>query len=127
MAQETVAVTYVDVDGLSTWHEVLGEGPPVVLLHGAFAGASSWSAQAPALARAGYRVHVPERRGHAGGDQAMGFLRAEYDQVSPDGPAHFPVVHAKTLRMLATEPELDLASLAAVDTPPWSCRATATR
>jgi pimeloyl-ACP methyl ester carboxylesterase len=191
-----VAVTYVDVSGLRTWHEVHGEGRPVVLLHGAFAGASSWSAQAPALARAGYRVHVPERRGHAhtpdvegpltydvmaddtvayldgvvggrahlvgwsdgavvallvarrrpdlvdrlvligqyynasgkvpsglvdqltgGGDQAMGFLRAEYDQVSPDGPEHFPVVYAKTLRMLATEPELDLASLAAVAAP----------
>ena len=52
-----------------------------------------------------------------GGDQVMGFLRAEYDQVSPDGPGHFPVVLAKTLRMLATEPELDLASLAAVTAP----------
>jgi pimeloyl-ACP methyl ester carboxylesterase len=186
----------VDVNGVPTWHEVHGDGPPVVLLHGAFAGASSWAAQAPVLARAGYRVHVPERRGHAhtpdvegpltydvmaddtvayldgvvggrahlvgwsdgavvallvarrrpdlvdrlvligqyynasgkvpgglvdqltgGGDQAMGFLRAEYDQVSPDGPEHFPVGYAKTLRMLATEPELDLASLAAVAAP----------
>ena len=189
-------MTYVDVNGLPTWHEVLGEGRPVVLLHGGFAGASSWSAQAPALAQAGYRVHVPERRGHAhtpdvegpltydvmaddtvayldgvvggpahlvgwsdgavvallvarrrpdladrlvligqyynasgrvaggltdqlraGGDQVMGFLRAEYDQVSPDGPEHFPVVFEKTLRMVATEPELDLASLAAVAAP----------
>jgi pimeloyl-ACP methyl ester carboxylesterase len=189
-------VAYVDVDGLSTWHEVVGEGRPVVLLHGAFAGASSWSAQTPALARAGYRVHLPERRGHAhtpdvegpltygvmaddtaaylaggvggpahlvgwsdgavvallvaqrrpelverlvligqyynstgkvagglveqlaaGGDQVMGFLRAEYDLVSPDGPEHFPEVFAKTLRMLASEPELDLATLAAVAAP----------
>jgi pimeloyl-ACP methyl ester carboxylesterase len=186
----------VDVNGVPTWHEVHGDGPPVVLLHGAFAGASSWAAQAPALARAGYRVHVPERRGHAhtpdvegplsygvmaddtaayldhlvggpahlvgwsdgavvallvaqrrpdlvdrlvligqyynssgkvaggltdqlgaGGDQVMGFLRAEYDQISPDGPEHFPVVFEKTLRMLATEPELDLASLAMVAAP----------
>ena len=53
----------------------------------------------------------------AGGDQVMGFLRAEYDRVSPDGPDHFPEVYAKTLRMLATEPELDLASLAAVEAP----------
>jgi pimeloyl-ACP methyl ester carboxylesterase len=189
-------VTYVTVDGLRTWHEVHGQGQPVVLLHGAFAGASSWAAQAPALAEAGYRVHVPERRGHAhtpdvegpltydamaddtvaylddvvggpahlvgwsdgavvallvaqrrpdlvdrlvligqyynsagkvpggltdqliaGGDQVMGFLRAEYDQVSPDGPEHFSVAFAKTLRMLATEPELDLASLATVGAP----------
>jgi pimeloyl-ACP methyl ester carboxylesterase len=58
-------VTYVDVSGRPTWHEVQGNGRPVVLLHGAFAGASSWSAQTPALVQAGYRVHVPERRGHA--------------------------------------------------------------
>lgn len=31
---------YVEVEGLSIWHEVHGEGPPVVILHGAFAGAS---------------------------------------------------------------------------------------
>jgi pimeloyl-ACP methyl ester carboxylesterase len=191
-----VVVAYVDVNGLATWHEVRGEGEPVVLLHGAFAGASSWVAQAPALARAGYKVHAPERRGHAhtpdvegpltygvmaddtvayldtvvggparlvgwsdgavvallvaqrrpdlvhrlvligqyynsagrvsggladqlagGGDRVMGFLRGEYDRVSPDGPEHFPVVYAKTLRMLETEPEIELASLAAVEAP----------
>jgi pimeloyl-ACP methyl ester carboxylesterase len=189
-------VTYVDVNGLRTWHEVRGDGHPVVLLHGAFAGAASWSTQAPALVEAGYRVHLPARRGHAhtpdvegpltygvmaedtaayldavvggpahlagwsdgavvallvaqrrpelverlvligqyynstgrvtgglaeqllaAGDQAMAFLRRGYDPVSPDGPEHFPVVYAKTLRMLATEPELDLASLAAVRAP----------
>jgi pimeloyl-ACP methyl ester carboxylesterase len=46
-------VTYVDVNGLATWHEVRGQVRPAVLLHGAFAGASSWAAQAPALAAAG--------------------------------------------------------------------------
>lgn len=187
----------MDVDGLPTWHEVHGDGPPVVLLHGAFAGASSWAAQAPVLAGSGYRVHVPERRGHAhtpdvpgplsygvmaddtvayldgvvgggpahlvgwsdgavvallvaqrrpdlvdrlvligqyynssgrvtggltdqltaGGDQVLAFLRGGYDPVSPDGPGHFPVVYAKTMQMLATEPELDLGSLAAVGAP----------
>jgi pimeloyl-ACP methyl ester carboxylesterase len=191
-----VAVTYVEVGGLRTWHEVSGEGPPVVLLHGGFAGASSWAAQTPVLAGSGYRVHVPERRGHAhtpdvpgpltygvmaddtvayldavvggpahlvgwsdgavvgllvaqrrpdlvdrlvligqyynssgrvhggltdqltaGGDQVMGFLRAGYDPVSPDGPEHFPVVFAKMLEMVATEPEIDLASLGTVGAP----------
>jgi pimeloyl-ACP methyl ester carboxylesterase len=53
----------------------------------------------------------------AGGDQVMEFLRAGYDPVSPDGPEHFPVVHAKTLQMIETEPELDLAALAAVGAP----------
>ena len=58
-------MTYVEVRGLRTWHEVTGAGQPVVLLHGAFAGATSWSAQAPALAAPGDKVHVPQRRGHA--------------------------------------------------------------
>ena len=170
-------MTDVEVHGLRTWHEVTGAGQPVVLLHGAFAGAASWSGQTPVLADAGYKVHVPERRGHAhtpdvpgpltyqvmaddtvayldgvvggsahlvgwsdgavvallvarhrpelvdrlvligqyynssgkvtgglvdqlsaGGDQAMEFLRAEYDLVSPDGPEHFPVVYGAAKR-----------------------------
>jgi len=42
------------------------------------------------------------------------FLRQEYDAVSPDGPDHFPVVFAKTVEMIRTEPEIDLASLGGV-------------
>ena len=32
--------------------------------------------------------------------------------MSPDGPDHFPVVFAKTVAMIDTEPEIDLATLA---------------
>jgi pimeloyl-ACP methyl ester carboxylesterase len=188
-------MTYVDVAGQRVWHEIVGDGPVVTLLHGAFAGASSFAAQTPALAAAGFRVHVPERRGHAHSpdiegplsysvmaddtiaylDQelpdgahlvgwsdgavvallvamrrpdlvhrmvligqyfnfagrvphsdidallhspdAINFLRLEYDQVSPDGPEHFPVVHEKTMRMIDTAPQLDLATFSAVTAP----------
>jgi pimeloyl-ACP methyl ester carboxylesterase len=188
-------MTYLEVGGHRVWHEVSGDGPAVVLLHGAFAGASSFAAQTPTLAAAGFRVYVPERRGHAhtpdiGGPltyaamaddtveyleqvlpagahlvgwsdgavvallaavrrpdlvhrmvligqyynlagrvpdsdidallrspEAMTFLRQEYDQVSPDGPEHFPVVYEKTMRMLDTEPQLDLAAFSAVAAP----------
>lgn len=58
-------MSYIEVDGRQVWHEVSGAGDPVVLLHGAFAGAMSFAAQTPALVDAGFRVHVPERRGHA--------------------------------------------------------------
>jgi pimeloyl-ACP methyl ester carboxylesterase len=53
----------------------------------------------------------------AGGGRVIGFLRGEYDRVPPDGPEHFPVVYAKTVRMLETEPEIELASLTAVEAP----------
>ncbi len=194
-------MTYVEVAGRQVWHEVSGEGDPVVLLHGGFAGASSWFAQQPALVASGFRVYLPERRGHvhtpdvpgpltysvmaddtidyletvlapgregepgtpvhlvgwsdgavvgllvalrrpdlvarlvligqyynssgkvSGGlteqgleidSEAIQFLRTEYDQVSPDGPEHFPIVYAKTVQMFLTEPELDLSTFAGV-------------
>ncbi|HET9973592.1 MAG TPA: alpha/beta hydrolase, partial [Streptosporangiaceae bacterium] len=175
--------------------EVRGEGPALVLLHGGFAGAASWTAQAPALVAAGFRVHVPERRGHAhtpdvdgpltyevmAADtaaylaaeiagpahlvgwsdgaavallvalrrpdlvarlvligqyynssgrvpdselirllhtgEAKNFLRQGYDPLSPDGPAHFDVVYTKTMAMIDSEPEIDLAALGAVSSP----------
>lgn len=196
-AMEPDVATYVDVAGLEVWHEVSGAGAPLVLLHGGFSGAASFGAQTPVLAGAGFRVHVPERRGHAhtrdvdgpltyavmaedtiayldqevgapahlvgwsdgavvallvavrrpdlvarmvlidqyyesagraeDGDgqlmealaapEAMEFLRHGYDPVSPDGPEHFAVVHAKTIEMWRTEPEIPLSALAVVTAP----------
>lgn len=188
-------MSYIEIAGHRIWQEVSGSGDPVVLLHGAFAGASSFGAQTPYLVRAGRRVLVPERPGHAHSpdldepftyrrmaehtadyldavldgpadlvgwsdgavvalllardrpelvrrqvligqyynssgkapddeiegmlddEETIGFLRAEYDTVSPDGPEHFAVVHAKTMRMIATEPEIDLASLSRIGAP----------
>jgi pimeloyl-ACP methyl ester carboxylesterase len=81
---------YVDVAGLSTWHEVRGDGPAVVLLHGGFSGAAAWSAQAPALAGAGFRVHVPERRGHAHTPDVDAPLT--YDVMTEDTIAYLDVV-----------------------------------
>jgi pimeloyl-ACP methyl ester carboxylesterase len=187
---------YIDVAGMQVWHEVTGDGDPLVLLHGGFASASSFYGQTPVLAAAGYRVHVPERRAHGhtadvegpityslmaddtiayletavrapahligwsdGAVVALlvaqrrpelvsrmvligqyynssgkienpltdellkldadvtGFLRQMYAAESPDGADHFPVVHAKMVRMFRTEPELDLESLRGVQAP----------
>jgi pimeloyl-ACP methyl ester carboxylesterase len=49
--------------------------------------------------------------------EVTGFLREMYVAESPDGADHFPVVHAKMVQMFRTEPELDLESLRAVQTP----------
>jgi len=50
-------------------------------------------------------------------EEAKNFLRRGYDPVSPDGPEHFPVVYAKMMAMIDSEPELDLAALGTVLTP----------
>lgn len=50
-------------------------------------------------------------------EEAKDFLREDYGRVSPDGPGHFPVVYAKTMAMIDSEPEIGLAALAAVRAP----------
>jgi pimeloyl-ACP methyl ester carboxylesterase len=63
------------------------------------------------------RVSGDELVAYLGSPEAITLLRRGYDPVSPDGPDHFPVVHAKMMHMIATEPEIDLATLAGVRTP----------
>ncbi|MEE4023631.1 alpha/beta hydrolase [Gordonia sp. PKS22-38] len=178
------------------WHEIDGDGRPVVLLHGAFSGASAWGGQVPALVEAGWRVYCPERHGHGHSpdvtdefhyadmadetiaylDEVVGgpaeligwsdgavvavlvalrrpdlvghliligqyfnssgratggmldaletadqdtvdFFAAEYASESPDGADHFPIVWDKTMAMIRSEPEIDLAELSAISAP----------
>lgn len=88
--------SYVDVAGHREWHEVAGSGPAVALLHGGYGGASSWALTAPVLVEAGFRVHVPERRGHARTPdvdgpityQAMADDTVAYLERHVEGPAH---------------------------------------
>ena len=49
-------------------HE-MGEGPPVILIHGFPELAYSWRHQLPAFAEAGYRAIAPDMRGYGGSDK----------------------------------------------------------
>ena len=101
-------VAYVDIGGHRTWHEVTGDGPPVLLLHGGFSGASAFFAQTPVITRAGYRVHVPERRGHA---------------HTPDieGPLTYSVMADDTIAYLEVQVWRRPRSLAGATAPWWPC------
>jgi pimeloyl-ACP methyl ester carboxylesterase len=59
----------VDVDGVGIEYEVVGEGRPVVLLHGFPDSGRLWRYQVPALAAAGFQVIVPDLRGYGGSDK----------------------------------------------------------
>lgn len=71
--------------------EVIGDGDPVVLVHGALAtGAEEWWAQKP-LADEGFRLVVPDRRGYGNSPEVDGedFVRDAADIVGLlDGGSH---------------------------------------
>jgi pimeloyl-ACP methyl ester carboxylesterase len=82
--------TFAAPDGISlVWHE-LGEGRPVVLLHGLFSdAATNWIryGHAEAIAKRGFRVIMPDLRGH--GESARPHAASAYppDILATDGLA----------------------------------------
>lgn len=59
-----------------------GAGRPVVLIHGWPLSGAAWEAQVPALAQAGYRVILYDRRGF--GQSGKSGQRYDYDTLSDD-------------------------------------------
>ena len=62
-------MTRIDVDGVGIEYEAVGEGRPVVLLHGFPDSGRLWRHQVSALADAGFRVVVPDLRGYGRSDK----------------------------------------------------------
>jgi pimeloyl-ACP methyl ester carboxylesterase len=56
-------VPYVDLLGHSSYHEIHGDGQPLLLLHGGYASIENLRALGDSLAGS-FRVHAPERVGH---------------------------------------------------------------
>jgi len=55
---------YAHTNGIDTFYEDTGQGPPVVLIHGHSLDLCMWQYQVPALLQAGYRVVRYDVRGH---------------------------------------------------------------
>lgn len=51
-------------DGAEIWFASIGEGQPVILLHGGLGHSGNWAHQVPAMVAAGYRAIVIDSRGH---------------------------------------------------------------
>jgi 3-oxoadipate enol-lactonase len=67
-------VEVVRANGLDVGYEVTGDGPPLLLLHGASSGAHDFARQLPLL-RSAFRCYLPDARGHGATrwDAADGF------------------------------------------------------
>ncbi len=79
---------FVSPDGVRlAWHE-LGEGRPVVLIHGLFSNAfTNWLrfGHAQAIAAAGFRVIMPDLRGHGASDKPHEASAYPPDVLALDG------------------------------------------
>ncbi|WP_251050679.1 alpha/beta fold hydrolase [Streptomyces sp. ISL-86] len=67
------------VNGVELFHEVVGEGEPLVLVHGSWTDHHGWQGVVPRLARS-YRVMVYDRRGHSQSERPPGQGRRTEDE-----------------------------------------------
>ncbi|KOU24699.1 alpha/beta hydrolase [Streptomyces sp. WM6372] len=113
------------VNGVDLYYEVVGEGEPLVLVHGSWVDHETWQRVVPRLARS-FRVLVYDRRGHSRSERppGQGGRRQDEDDLASlieilGAPAHVAAnsFGASTALGLATRrPEL-LRSLTAHEPP----------
>ena len=78
--------TYAQVGEVKTWYEEVGEGEPLVLLHGGIVTNETWGPQLAELP-ARFHVYAPERRGHG-------------HTPDVDGPLHYATMAEDTIAFL---------------------------
>lgn len=74
----------IDVGGIALNVASVGEGKPVVLLHGFPDTHATWRKQVPALVNAGYRVIAPDLRGYGASDAPAGMDAYAIDVLRGD-------------------------------------------
>ena len=111
--------TYIDLDGLRTWYDELGDGDPLVLPHPGTRGVAGRAAPTDLVQKLISVATIFHRDGWI--PEAVDpdvappqFLASMYGEVSPDGVEHFPAVFAKAARMHSEEPTLTADDLRGV-------------
>jgi 2-hydroxy-6-oxonona-2,4-dienedioate hydrolase len=95
---------WIDVEGCGVAWRCLGEGPPLVLLHGGHGSWLHWVRNVEALARAGHALWVPDMPGFGESDALPGDARA------PDRLERLVAVLEQALaRLLGPDTPLDIA------------------
>lgn len=77
-----LAEGYLERDGARLWYGIVGEGPPVILLHGGLSSHRVWDGQVRALVQAGYQVILFDSRGH--GRSTLGPTPLTYERMAAD-------------------------------------------
>jgi pimeloyl-ACP methyl ester carboxylesterase len=105
---------YVSANGVRTYYEIIGEGDPVVLLHGGLCTIETWGPQLPALA-AKYRVYLPERRGHGRTPDVAGPIT--YANMTSDTIAFMDALRIKSAYLIGWSDGALIGLLVAMQRP----------
>ncbi len=106
---------YVRTKGARIWYASIGDGPPVVLLHGGLASSRSWDAQVPALLASGHRVILIDSRGH--GRSTLGPLPLRYELLAEDVLAVLDHLHLARPALIGWSDGAIVALLVAMRAP----------
>ena len=66
-------MAFTNINGIKIYHEIHGNGDPIVLLHHGFGCAKMWKDIYPALVEKGYQVVMYDRRGYGSSDNGKDF------------------------------------------------------
>jgi pimeloyl-ACP methyl ester carboxylesterase len=66
-------MAFIKISGIDIYHEIHGEGEPIVLLHNGFSCTKMWKDIYPQLVEAGYRIINYDRRGFGQSKGGRGF------------------------------------------------------
>lgn len=71
-----------------------------------------------AMSGASFRPSPPPKPGtKPTPDSIPSFIREPYERISPDGPAHWPILYARVLQMWNTQPNFTRGQLAGIGAP----------
>lgn len=107
-------MTYIEAGGVSTWYAEQGQGPPLVLLHGALTDASEFGATLPALIDK-FRVLTPERRGHGHTPDVEGPIT--YEIMAADTVAFLEALELGPVHLVGHSDGANVALLVALARP----------
>ena len=105
---------YLDINGVHTWFDEVGDGDPAVLLHGGLTDSQEFALTTPALA-AEFHTYLPERRGHGHTPDVDGPF--SYDLMADDTIAFLEATIERAAHLVGHSDGANVALLVALKRP----------
>lgn len=106
---------HVEHLGASIWYGVVGEGQPIILLHGGLESSQDWGNQIPALLENHYQVILMDTRGH--GRSTLGPYPLSYELMQSDVIALMDALHLQKAKFVGWSDGAIMCLITAIKNP----------